>query len=86
MSILLPSASFTPSKYSWKRLKEFRENKLANARFRHDLIQNQVKSNYINEFNRVKSILDNHVLKDADMDRLTNRMSELRALFEKHHQ
>jgi hypothetical protein len=85
MNMLLPSTVFIPSKYSWKSLKEFRENKTANARFRHELLQNQVKSNYINEFNRVKSILDNHVLKEADMSRLTNRMSELQALFNKHH-
>ena len=85
MSMLLPSVYFIPNKYSWKTLKEFRENKTANARFRHELLQNQIKSNYINEYNRIKSTLDNHILKDADYDRLSNRMTELRALFEKHH-
>jgi|LakMenE18May11ns_1017448.scaffolds.fasta_scaffold8962320_1 hypothetical protein len=83
--MLLPSVYFIPNQYSWKKLKEFRENKTANARFRHELLQKQINSNYINEYNRIKSILDNHVLKDADMERLSNRMTELRTLFEKHH-
>ena len=83
--MLLPSTVFIPNQYSWKKLKEFRENKTANARFRHELLQKQINSNYINEFNRVKSILDNHILKDSDIDRLSNRMTELRTLFEKHH-
>ena len=85
MSMLLPSFEFIPSKYSWKRLKEFRESKIANARFRNDLIKKQVQTNYVNEFNRIKSVLENHVLKDADLDRLTNRMFQLKDLFDKNH-
>jgi hypothetical protein len=85
MSMLLPSSVLIPFKYSWKRLTDFRENKTADARFRPEVLQNQIKSNYTNEFNRVKSILDTHISKDADLHRLSNIMPELRSLLEKHH-
>ncbi len=80
MSTLLPSFEFCPSKYSCTRLNEVGENPIVNARFRNDLSTKQIQSSYVNEFNRIKSVLENHVLKDADLDQLRHIMSELEDL------
>ena len=58
-------------------IKEY-QDKVASVQFRHDMLQRQKNANYVNEYNRLRGKLEHTVVRGADMQRLQNRMNDLR--------
>ena len=74
-----------PSKYSYENMMKRHTLKHASIQFRNDLLKSQARAMYQNEYDRVNSMLNNHLLNNThpDYERLVNRRSELKKLAER---
>ena len=71
--------------YTYEKNMKAYHQKHASIQFRKDLMQAQTRANYHNEFDRISGILNDTALKHDDKERLLNRKSELRNLFDETH-
>jgi hypothetical protein len=72
--------------YDIDKIMEKHQQKYASIQFRHDLIQKQNRSNYQNEFDRLKGMIDDRTvlgLRGQDITKLQNRQQELKQLHKK---
>ena len=61
-------------------LPELMKKKVANVEFRKNVIESQVRDNYINEYHRLHGDLTSHRIRGLDGQRIVNRLDELRHL------
>ena len=71
-----------PSKYSYENMMKRHTQRIASLQFRNDLLKAQARAMYQNEYDRVNSMVHNHLLKNShpDYERLVNRRAELKKL------
>ena len=76
-SNLLPQARH--QKISYKDVMKGYEAKVASINFRRDMLTRQRNSNYVNEFNRISSVLTSNMsgLPQVSLERLRRRQTEL---------
>jgi len=67
----------------WKRVKhmmDLHETKEQSIHFRKKMLQDQIKTNYQNEFDRLRGALAHSVLSEQSMQTLKNRIETLEKL------
>lgn len=77
-----PKPSRIPEKYSYQSMMKKHELKHASVQFRTDLLRRRANAAYQNEYDRVNSMLHNHLLHNSSPDyhRLTERKEHLKKL------
>ena len=77
-----PKPNRTPDKYSYQSMMKKHELKHASVQFRTDLLRRRANAAYQNEYDRVNSMLHNHLLHNSSPDyhRLTERKDHLKKL------
>lgn len=78
----LPHTQSIPAKHLYPALMERHRVKHASINFRNDMLKAQARSQYHNEFDRIKSILAHTIVPEGHMsrERLDNRLKELKRL------
>ena len=71
----LPKAVNIPAKYSYQNMMKNHELKHANIQFRNDMLKARANAAYKNEYDRINSILHNHILHNSSpsLDTLNER-------------
>jgi len=78
----LPKAVNIPAKYSCQNMMKNHEMKHANIQFRNDLLKARSNAAYKNEYDRINSMLHNHILHNSSpsYDTLIERREHLKRL------
>jgi len=78
----LPKAVNIPAKYSYQNMMKNHELKHANIQFRNDMLKARANAAYKNEYDRINSILHNHILHNSSpsLDTLNERKDYLKKL------
>ena len=78
----LPKAVNIPAKYSYQNMMKNHELKHANIQFRNDMLKARANAAYKNEYDRINSILHNHILHNSSPshDILNERKDYLKKL------
>ena len=71
---------------SYKSIMKEYQDKVASINFRNDMLQRQVASNYKNEFDRIRGLLEHTIMPDRDIRRLRTRGEDLQRLINKNDQ
>ena len=77
-----PKPSRIPEKYNYQSMMKKHELKHASVQFRTDILRRRANAAYQNEYDRVNSMLHNHLLHrdHPDYHRLTERKEHLKKL------
>ena len=78
----LPKAVNIPEKYSYQNMMKKHELKHASIQFRNDLLKARSNAAYKNEYDRVNSMIHNHILNNShpSIDTLNHRKEHLKRL------
>ena len=78
----MPKLARIPEKYSYQAMMKKRELKHASIHFRNELLKRRASAAYQNEYDRVNSMLHNHLLHrdHPEYELLTRRKEHLKTL------
>ena len=73
-----------PAKFSYANITRKRQSKHASIQFRSDLLRSQAQASYQNEYNRIHSMLRNHILSQTHPQRaiLEHRQKHMKRLWD----
>ena len=78
----LTNAVKIPAKYSYENMMKKHHLKHASIQFRNDLLRSHARASYQNEYDRINSMLHNHILSQSNPERaiLEHRKDHMKRL------